>query len=152
LSATKLGTSEMIAPQAMILFEHSLRTARWKKLLGRLRGRLRQLERLECVQAAVRLAGRHEERVRAVPLDRIHGSVDGGGNFDRDFYPLNSRAERRWVRVATAILQGKSLPPVELIQVGERYFVVDGHHRISVARMLHYSHVDAVVTVWEIAK
>jgi len=55
------------------------------------------------------------------------------------------------VRVATAILKGKPLPPVELIEVGGRYFVIDGHHRISVARMLKQSHIDAIVTVWDVA-
>ncbi len=59
--------------------------------------------------------------------------------------------QERWVRVATAILKGKPLPPVELIEVGGRYFVIDGHHRISVARMLKQSHIDAIVTVWDVA-
>ncbi len=99
-----------------------------------------------------RLSGRHDDGVRAVPLDCIQGSADGGGTaFDSEFYPLSDRTRNRWVRVATAILKGKPLPPVELIEVSGRYFVVDGHHRISVARMLKQSHIDAVVTVWDVA-
>jgi hypothetical protein len=43
------------------------------------------------------------------------------------------------------------LPPVELIQVGDVYFVRDGHHRISVARMMGQDSIDAEVTVWETA-
>jgi len=49
------------------------------------------------------------------------------------------------------MVRGLALPPVELIQVGEVYFVVDGHHRISAARALKYTHVDAVVTEWTVA-
>lgn len=150
--ATKLTTSEMVMPQAIQLFDHSLRAARWKKLVGRLRGQLRRLDSLERAHHMTRLSGRHEDGVRAVPLDCIQGSVDGGGTaFDSEFYPLSDRTKSRWVRVATAILKGKPLPPVELIEVGGRYFVIDGHHRISVARMLKQSHIDAIVTVWDVA-
>lgn len=149
--ATRLTTAEMIMPQAIQLFDHSLRAARWKKLVGRLHGQLRRLDRLERAQASARLSGRHEGGVRAVPLDRIQGSVDGGAGFDSEFYPLSERTRSRWVRVASAILKGKPLPPVELIEVSGRYFVIDGHHRISVARMLKQSHIDAVVTVWDVA-
>jgi hypothetical protein len=39
---------------------------------------------------------------------------------------------------------------VELIQVGECYFVRDGHHRISVARALGQHAIDVEVTVWEV--
>ena len=144
-----LSGSDMIAPAATRLFEHSLRTARWKRLLGRLHGELRRLERLECMQAVARQSARKPDAVRAVALAQIHGSVDGGSAFDSEFYPVTDRTRGRWVRVATALIRGESLPPVELIHVGERYFVVDGHHRISAARMMRFTHIDAVVTVWE---
>ncbi len=42
-----------------------------------------------------------------------------------------------------------ALPPVDLIQLGDTYFVRDGHHRISVARALGYAYIDANVTVWQ---
>ena len=126
-----------------------MRAARWKRFVGRLHGKLRQLERLECFQAVARQQADRSAQVRAVPLDQIHGSVDGASAFDSEFYPTSDRTRNRWVRVATAFIRGEPLPPVELIQVGERYFVLDGHHRISAARMLHFTHVDAVVTVWE---
>jgi hypothetical protein len=47
--------------------------------------------------------------------------------------------------------QGAKLPPVALIQVGDVYFVKDGHHRISVARALGQVEIEAVVTVWHVA-
>jgi hypothetical protein len=43
------------------------------------------------------------------------------------------------------------LPPVRLIQVGDVYFVRDGHHRISVAKALGQTEIDAVVSVWHAA-
>jgi hypothetical protein len=54
--------------------------------------------------------------------------------------------------VAEAWLKGTSLPPVELIRVGELYFVQDGHHRISVAKQFEVGEVEALVTVWEVAR
>jgi hypothetical protein len=46
-------------------------------------------------------------------------------------------------------MQGTPLPPVELIQTGETYFVVDGHHRISVAKAFGEQSIDAEVTIWD---
>jgi hypothetical protein len=40
------------------------------------------------------------------------------------------------------------LPPVQLIQVGDAYFVRDGHHRISVAHHLGQASIDAEVLIW----
>jgi hypothetical protein len=43
------------------------------------------------------------------------------------------------------------LPPVSLIQVGDRFYVRDGHHRVSVARALGQQYIEADITVWELA-
>ena len=47
--------------------------------------------------------------------------------------PAGASVER-WKRVDRASLRGEELPPVSLYEVGERYFVEDGNHRVSVAR------------------
>jgi hypothetical protein len=56
----------------------------------------------------------------------------------------------RWLRIAAARDQGKVLPPVVLVQVGDVYFVRDGHHRISVARALGQQDIEAQVTLWQV--
>ena len=53
--------------------------------------------------------------------------------------------------VAGAQIQGVPLPTVDLIQVGDRYFVRDGHHRISVARTLGRHFIEAEVTVYQMS-
>jgi uncharacterized ParB-like nuclease family protein len=53
--------------------------------------------------------------------------------------------------VAAVRLHGTRLPPVELIEVAGIYFVVDGHHRISVARALGESEIRAKVTSWQVS-
>jgi len=147
----RLGTANTNAPRAQRLFDRALRTAQIKRLWAALTSRSRRLLDLAAVEAEITITGRHALGTRTVALDDIRGSLDRAGDFDCEFYPLNERSETRWVRVATAMVRGLALPPVELIQVGEVYFVVDGHHRISAARALKYTHVDAVVTEWTVA-
>ena len=38
-----------------------------------------------------------------------------------------------------------------LVKVGDKYFVLDGHHRISVAKALGQESIEAEVTVWDVA-
>jgi ParB-like chromosome segregation protein Spo0J len=45
--------------------------------------------------------------------------------------------------------RGLTLPPVDLIRVGESYFVRDGHHRVSAARALGQAFIEATVTEWK---
>jgi hypothetical protein len=85
-----------------------------------------------------------------VPIHQIRGSESRPGDFDGDFNPLHDVNQARWLSVAGARLQGKALPPVALVQVGDVYFVRDGHHRISVARALRQTVVEATVEVWQV--
>jgi hypothetical protein len=89
--------------------------------------------------------------IQAVPIDHIRGSEGRSKDFDRDFNPLQEHTRMRWLSIAAARKAGKSLPPVSLIQVGDVYFVRDGHHRISVARALGQCDVEAQVTVWQVS-
>jgi hypothetical protein len=88
--------------------------------------------------------------VRPVDLSGICGTLGRTADFDHHFLPQSDRARQRWVSVAMARYQDIPLPPVELIQVGECYFVKDGHHRISVAQALGETTIDAEVTIWKV--
>lgn len=94
-----------------------------------------------------KIIGQHYVGVRTVPLNRIKGSEGRSSDFDCDFNPLHARTRNRWMSIAIARSQGDTLPLVELIQLGEDYFVRDGHHRISVARAFSEEYIDAVVIV-----
>lgn len=89
--------------------------------------------------------------LHTVPIGQIWGSGGLSDDFDRDFHPLQDHCKGRWLRVAAARDQDKVLPPVVLVQVGDVYFVRDGHHRISVARALGQLDIEAEVTVWQMA-
>jgi hypothetical protein len=117
---------------------------------GAITGRSRRLDDLSAAASAQPTSTRHTIGIQAVPLDRIRGSENRCHDFDRDFNPLSSHTRDRWLSIATARLRGASLPTIDLIQLGNEYFVRDGHHRVSVARALGEAYIDAHVTVWEI--
>src|SRR5258708_6170520 len=72
--------------------------------------------------------------IKTVPVEQIVGSLNRYHQFDRAFLPVEDRIGARWQSVDRAFYKEISLPPVVLYKVGQVYFVVDGHHRVSVAR------------------
>ncbi|MGC9358145.1 MAG: hypothetical protein ACP5GX_09765 [Anaerolineae bacterium] len=118
---------------------------------GKLTGRLPSLISLSEVEKKCTVRGRCYDGIHSVPLDKIRGSEGREQDFDAHFNPLHASDRDRWVGVAAAWQSRASLPPVELIQVGDVYFVRDGHHRISVARALGQEAIDAEVTVWRVS-
>ena len=52
----------------------------------------------------------------------------------------------RWKRVDRAFRRGVELPAVSLYKLGGSYFVLDGNHRVSVARYQGVEMIDAEVT------
>jgi hypothetical protein len=102
------------------------------------------------VEARCTIRARCYTGVRTVPVRRIVGSEGRSNDFDRNFCPLQDHSRGRWLRVAQAFQQGIALPPVSLIQVGDVYFVRDGHHRISVASAMGQMEIEAEVTVWRV--
>jgi hypothetical protein len=121
----------------------------WSQAWSAVSGRPCRLLALTELQADL-VRTRHAAGIQTVPIARIRGSEGRSRDFDSNFNPLQSHAMERWLRVAEAQRRGMSLPPVQLIKVGEFYFVRDGHHRISVARALGQQEIDADVVVWEI--
>jgi hypothetical protein len=119
----------------------------WSALIGR----SRRLLALAEVDDTCTVRDRFYAGVRAVPIDQIRGSEGRSNDFDRDFYPLQTHTKQRWLSVARARQQGKALPPVQLVRVGEVYFCMDGHHRISVARTFGQRYIEARVTVWQVS-
>jgi len=89
-----------------------------------------------------------ETTTRRVVLSQVCGSVSSarGEDFDTNFRPVRKHLKDRWVRVAQACFQQKVLPPVNLVQIADNYYVVDGHHRVSVAKSLGHDEILANVT------
>jgi hypothetical protein len=82
----------------------------------------------------------------AVEVSRIVGSAGKYAEFDEGFMPLGRASAERWKRIDRAFRLGQELPAVSLYRIGDRYFVQDGHNRVSVARFHGAEWIDAEVT------
>lgn len=138
---------------ALELYRRLRGRAVWRRLWSVLTGRTWRLLSLASVEATCCVIGHRGSETRSVPLSQIRGSGSSArrSDFDGGFCPLHSRHQARWLGLAAARLRGVKLPPVELIEVAGVHFVVDGHHRISVARALGEAEIRARVTTWQIS-
>jgi hypothetical protein len=130
-------------------FMRARRHATASRLAARLRGEPDDVRMVLPYEEVVEALGFVSERrvgLVVVALDAIVGSIDRARDFDRRFRPTSGRVRSRWEHIAAAMRQGESLPPVDLMQIGAIYFVRDGHHRVSVARALEHTDIDAYVT------
>jgi hypothetical protein len=130
-------------------FLRARRRAALGAMVARLRGEpddVRLVLPYEEVVAALGYVSEHFAGKAVVALDAIVGTVDRGRDFDRSFRPTTGRVRSRWEHIATAMRRGEAMPPVDLVRIGQIYFVRDGHHRVSVARALGYNDIDALVT------
>lgn len=130
-------------------FLRARRRATVAKLAARLRGEPDDVGVILPYEEVIRALGFASERsigLRVVRLDSIVGTVDRERDFDRSFRPTSARVRSRWEHLDAAMRRGESMPPVDLLKVGELYFVRDGHHRVSVSRALGREDIDARVT------
>lgn len=144
-------TRRTTEPQLVRAAATAFRTERCKAGLERLRALLTghdcELRSLSAALGARVQGDGHYAGLRTVCLSRIRGSEGRSEDFTAEFRPLKAHNRERWLRVALAHLKGIVLPPVELIQVGDDYFVRDGNHRVSVARAFGQESIEALVTV-----
>jgi hypothetical protein len=98
------------------------------------------------VTRRLRIRSQRYDGVKPILLERVVGSVDRrSGDFDRHFRPMRRELRDRVRRMRDAFTHGE-MPPIEVYEVGGVYFVVDGHHRVAVARETGAEYIDAQVT------
>ncbi|HEX9364180.1 MAG TPA: ParB N-terminal domain-containing protein [Candidatus Dormibacteraeota bacterium] len=120
-------------------FDAARARAFWRNLRTILTGRAERLRSIDPMLRAAGMEGRAFGGVHEIPVDKIAGSVAPDlktGDFDPGFLPLNRRMRDRWTRIYQAMVEGDELPPIDVYKVDDRYYVIDGHHRVSVARRL----------------
>ncbi len=131
--------------RALWMYEARCRRGRWRRLRAWLMGRAFGL--FDLGGLGLTACHQHYAGLQSVRLDRIIGSENRAQDFDGEFNPRQESTRARWVAIAMAHMQGQGLPAIVLLQVGDVYFVRDGHHRVSVARALGQAYIDAEVTV-----
>lgn len=129
--------------------QSDFRRARFKAFLNdvwaALAGQPTTLLSYDEVREKLSIGGPIWRGVKTVEIAKITGSLNRYHEFDRAFLPKQDNTAVRWQRVNRAFYDDVSLPAVVLYKVGEVYFVVDGHHRVSVAREQGQSYIDADV-------
>lgn len=115
-------------------FDRARRQSDYRRL-ARVVGAHGDPDLLTLEEATRRLRPFHRRYVglRPIPLQQIVGTDSRGGDFDRDFLPRRPDIGERWRRVEQAFPEG-DFPPIVVYRLGDAYFVVDGHHRVAIAR------------------
>lgn len=126
-------------------FRAARRRAAVEEILARLRGTSAGLLSFDEVRDKLGGVGRQPRGVQEIPLDSIVGSVGRYNEFTRSFLPRSDSDEQRWAGVRVGVEGLAGLPPIEVFKLGEAYFVQDGHHRVSVARQLGATLIQANV-------
>lgn len=126
-------------------FERARIKAFWNAILGLLTGHDDHLLSWEHARRELAVQGQASLKLVSVPLDRIVGTVGRYEDFDRAFLPTHDSLLGRWRSIDQAYDAGIDLPPIQLYQVGDAYFCVDGHHRVSVARQRGMRFLEAQV-------
>lgn len=100
------------------------------------------------VSSKLRAVSQTNLGLQEVPLKNIIGSVNRTDDFDRNFRPLSDDDSRRWANVKTAMTSpfAHGVPPVSLYKIGDAYFVLDGNHRVSIAKEMGMETIEAYVT------
>jgi nucleotide-binding universal stress UspA family protein len=127
-------------------FREARRRAAMEQILARLRGGSADLLSYEEVREKLKAQVSQAVELKEIPLAAIVGSVGRYTDFTRSFLPKHDSDRERWARVEMAVTDLSGTPPIEVYQIGDVYFVRDGHHRVSVARKFGATQIQAYVT------
>jgi hypothetical protein len=88
--------------------------------------------------------------IQDVETAKIIGTENRSEYFGEDFLPLYPNSDERWRKVRELMLAQKITEPLELFEYGGYYFVRDGNHRVSVAKVEGVEFLSAHVTRMQI--
>jgi len=125
-------------------FRNARRKAALEKVSGTLFGSSHHLLEFQQIENQLNYDNIENLGLKNIPLDAIVASVNRHDDFTRKFFPRSKVDPQRWQRVSKA---ASIQPlPIDVYQIDEVYFVLDGNHRVSVARQHGQTHIMANVT------
>ena len=129
-------------------FARARRRAFLRRMVARLRNvpASNELLSFDEVRSALLANNRIYLGTKVIEVEKIVGTVGRRRDFDRSFLPTRASAEERWKRIDRTFHRIEDLPPVRVYKIGDSYFVLDGNHRVSVARYHGLRTIEAIVT------
>lgn len=127
-------------------FRSARQKAAMREVISRFTGSSTELLSFDEVRQKLKAQVIPNEELTEIPINAIIGSVNRYQDFSRDFLPGRNIDEARWANIELANFGLQGLPPIEAYQIDQVYFVSDGNHRVSVAKQLGASHIQAYVT------
>lgn len=126
-------------------YTRALRDAFWQGVRTRVQRLDNKLIPYNEARREIRSGVHHCQGMAEVEIDSIVGSSGRFRDFDVTYLPVRRADDDRWVNVAQAHFEGITLPPVKLYKIDGNYYVEDGNHRVSVARVLGHTAIHAKV-------
>ena len=127
-------------------FYSARRKAAIESIVAAFTGRSADLLPYNEIRNKLRAIESSRRELKEINIASIVGSVNRYTDFSRSFLPRNESDKDRWAHVRMGVNSLQGLPPIEVYQIGDVYFVLDGHHRVSVARELGADQIQAYVT------
>ncbi len=127
-------------------FKRARRKAALQDVISRITGHSDALISFEEARQRLKASGEEAHGLQNIPLKAIIGSVGRYADFNRNFLPRHDSQSSRWARVKSVLRDLDEMPPIQVYQIGEAYFVLDGNHRVSIAREREATHIKAYVT------
>ncbi len=146
MAVTSAGGTFLVKSEAERGFDRAHKQAFIQDSLSLLRHDPSHLLPFETVRQRLGLGQKTYRGIQTIPLDQVVGSVGRYKDFTRTFLPRTESVRGRWQAV-NALKTVRGISPIEAYQVGMVYFVLDGNHRVSVARQ---AGADSILAhVWE---
>jgi len=129
-------------------FRRARAKARLQHLWASVTGQSETLLPYDEISRKIKASGSSSKGIQEIPVDSIVGSVNRYQDFNKDFLPLSDVSEQRWARIKSVMTSPGSvgLPPIRVYKIGDAYFVLDGNHRVSIAREMGIETIEAYVT------
>ena len=95
------------------------------------------------ISKKMNLSNRAYRGIHAIKVDNIVGSVGRVQDLLPGFRLKNP--DVRYYRLRKIMEKGEIVPPIIVYKVGNEYFVLDGNHRVAIAKELGMEFIDAEV-------
>ncbi len=131
---------------AITEFHNARRRAMLKTVIRRIKGQPVKLLPFDELIKHINSDDNIDLGLHYIPLEAIVGSVGRYNEFSRDFLPVKGSIQRRWAEVRSIYPNLGDMPPINVYQIREAYFVQDGNHRVSIARYVGATEIRAFIT------